>query len=273
MRPCLPLKSRRVLPARPWATALALAALLAGLACGAPAARAAEAVKLYYFHRPPLYMTDAQGRPTGILLERAERILARAGLEISLAEVPAKRALMAIEQGENACGVGWFRLPERERYASFSLPIHRDGPQVAVVRRAVAAPLPKPLKLDDLLTRPLTMGVIDGFNYGATAEMKIRLHGPRTQRLTGEVGQLMQMTALGRCDWFLVNDLEASWYLQHDPRLAQELVVMILVDQPPGNLRYLMCSTALGGAVMDRINRAILELVGNLEDGDDQRRP
>lgn len=240
--------------------------LLAWLAvlCAGPAL-AGEPLRLYYFSRPPLYMADAGGKPGGILLELAERLLKRAGLEYRLVEMPPKRALLAIEQGDFACAVGWFRLPERERFAVFSLPVHRDAPMVAVVRRAVARELPQPATLDDLLSRPLTLGVIDGFNYGQAVERKLGRHKPRVQRVTVEVGQLMQMAALGRCDWFLLNGLEARWHLHSDPRLASELSTVDLTDQPRGNLRYLMCAPALGGAAMDRINRAILEMVGDLE--------
>ncbi|MFZ5586437.1 MAG: substrate-binding periplasmic protein [Thermodesulfobacteriota bacterium] len=243
-----------------------MAGLVAAAGPGA-AAGAEEPLTIYYFSRPPLYMTDAQGRPGGVLLELTERIMQRAGLECRLVEVPAKRALLAIERDEPACGVGWYRLAEREKFAVFSLPIHRDPPQVAVVRRALARDLPRPATLDDLLGRSLVLGVIDGFNYGPVAERKMAQYNPRTQRITGEMGQLMRMTALGRCDWFLANRLEVEWHLGGDPALGQELGPVELADQPQGNLRYLMCGPSLGGAHLDRINRAILELVGDLEGG------
>ncbi|MFH1058743.1 MAG: transporter substrate-binding domain-containing protein [Pseudomonadota bacterium] len=243
--------------------ALAALAALAGLA-GPGGAQAAEPIKLYYFQRPPLYMQDDQGRPAGVLLELAGRIMQRAGLEHSLVEVPAKRALLAIERNELACAVGWYRLAARERYATFSLPIHRDAPQVAVVRRSAARDLPRPATLDDLMGRPLTLGLIDGFYYGPLAERKIDQHQPRLQRITGQVGQLMHMAALGRCDWLLANRQEADWHLGHDTELSQELCVVELSDHAQGNLRHLMCGPSLGRAAMDRIDQAILALVGDL---------
>lgn len=254
--------------------ALVWAALtgLAGLLAAAEGPAGAEPVNLYYFPRPPLYMQDDHGRPAGVLLELAGRIMQAAGLDYRLVEVPAKRALLAIERNEPACAVGWYRLAARERYAVFSLPIHRDTPQVAVVRRTVARDLPQPATLDDLMARKLTLGIIDGFHYGRLPEEKIAQHHPRLQRVTGEVSQLMHMAALGRCDWLLANRQEAEWQLDNDVELGQELSIVDLSDQTQGNLRYLMCGPSLGRPAMDRINQAILALVGDLRPEAEPRR-
>ncbi|WP_199155855.1 hypothetical protein, partial [Chromobacterium sp. ASV23] len=49
--------------------------------------------------------------------------------------VPANRVLENIKRNnEEICTPGWYKTPEREEYARFSLPIYKDKPLVGLAR-------------------------------------------------------------------------------------------------------------------------------------------
>lgn len=240
-----------------------LAGILAAAVGSAGWAQAQEPLTLYYFPRPPFYTTDAQGQAGGPLVDLARAIMTRADLAHRWVSMPSKRVLLQLGQGDPACGVGWIRTPERETFARFSRPILRDAPMVALARPATAQGLPTPATLAGLLTSDLVLGVIDGFSYGPEVDALIARHHPPRQPMTGEVSRLMYMTAAGRCDWMLLNRQEALWQMANDPALGRGLRALELADAPPGNLRRLMCAKSLAAATMERIDRAILLVLGD----------
>ncbi|HEU6455774.1 MAG TPA: transporter substrate-binding domain-containing protein, partial [Roseateles sp.] len=92
-----------------------------------------------YRDKPPYSYSEA-GRPAGFLMERTARLLKRAGIEASYAEVPIRRTLQNLQGNQVAlCSPGLYKIPEREVYARFSLPIHRDRPHVVLAHASVAA--------------------------------------------------------------------------------------------------------------------------------------
>lgn len=251
-------------PGRAWAAACLCVCLLLGAAAGrAEPARAEAPLTIYYFPRPPFYVTDADGRATGRLVDLTRAIMARAGIRCRFVAVPSKRALLLLRQGAAGCGVGWMRTPEREAFVVFSRPIHRDAPLVALMRPERAAQLPPGTSLAGLLSSGLVLGVIDGFSYGHQVDRMIARANPARQVVTGEVVRLMRMTIARRCDWLLADRREAQWQLGHDPDLARGLRMVDLADAPPGNLRHLMCSPDLAGEMMERIDRAIVQTLGD----------
>lgn len=250
---------------RAWAAACLYACLVFWAVVGRAApALAEEPLTIYYFPRPPFYVTDPDGRATGLLVDQTRAIMARAGIQCRFVSVPSKRVLLLLRRGAAGCGVGWLRTPAREAFAVFSRPIHRDTPLVALMGPERAAQSPPGASLAGLLSSGLVLGVIDGFSYGHQVDRMIARANPARQVVTGEVASLMRMIAAHRCDWMLVDRREAQWQMDHDPDLARGLRMVDLSDAPPGNLRHLMCSPDLAGQVMERIDRAIVQTVGDL---------
>ncbi|MCA1905327.1 MAG: transporter substrate-binding domain-containing protein [Desulfarculus sp.] len=229
---------------------------------GGRPAWAATPLAIYYFPRPPYYTTEADGQAGGILVERVRAVLTQAGIDHRFVAVPNKRVLLLLSQGAAACGVGWLRTRQREAMFRFSLPIHRDQPLVALARAAVLPRLSARPTLAELLGSDLVLGVIDGFSYGEAVDQMISRANPARQVVTGEVLRLLQMTAAGRCDWMLINPLEARWQLGRDPDLARALRALELPDAPSSNPRHLMCSQSVAPEVMERIDQAILRMEG-----------
>src|SRR5690606_34603194 len=106
---------------KPWRRFAAL--VLASLAGSA----AAEPLLVAFPDKLPYYYF-IDNVPKGLLLERVRRVFDAAEIKVEFAARPAKRALYEIaHSGQPMCSLGWFRLPEREAFAQFSLPLHRDA--------------------------------------------------------------------------------------------------------------------------------------------------
>ncbi len=77
------------------------------------AAPAQPALLIEYRDKPPYTYTEA-GRPAGFLMERTIRLLKRAGIQASYAEVPIRRTLMNLQGNQVAmCSPGLYKIPER----------------------------------------------------------------------------------------------------------------------------------------------------------------
>lgn len=83
-------------------------------------------VQLHYYERPPpLHYTDAQSRPSGLIVKRTKRIFNKAGITYAWQVTPANRILALIKNSPGKhCTPGWYKNPERAEYALISDPIY-----------------------------------------------------------------------------------------------------------------------------------------------------
>src|SRR5690606_3099630 len=111
---------------------------LFALLCLPLACLAADPLPVYYIEKPPYYHSIA-GEPTGFLLERTRAIFSDAQIPLRFEARPAKRILLEMEQNrEPICSIGWFRTPQREAFALFSLAIYRDETMTVLTRATLA---------------------------------------------------------------------------------------------------------------------------------------
>jgi polar amino acid transport system substrate-binding protein len=230
--------------------------LLPGLA-EAQVAPPNRVLAIYYFHREPYYIKKADGSVSGFLMDITARVHERAGIPFVFEELPAKRILGLLEQGAYAGGVGWFRNPEREKFALFSHPIYQDHPLRLVCRKSTAREFPANAKLADILAGPWNIGLVDGFSYGAWADGQLKERAPEAYRITGLPVQLFKMIQSGRIDYTLVAHEEAVHLIRSDPESCRDLAVFPLADAPPGNLRHLMYSRLVGQGLLDQVNQSL----------------
>jgi len=238
---------------------LALAAAVGTATAGSPP----EPVAVLYFDRPPWYLTEDAGAPGGVLIARARRIFQEAGLEHRFHNLPPRRILAVVFQGARACGVGWFRTPERAEKALFSEPLYKDRPLSLVVNRQAAARLPENPTLDQALASGLTLALIEGFSYGSWADQALASRRA-THCPAGSQDEALRMVARRRCHMTLINQEEAAWRLSRDSERAAQLKVLMLKDAPRGNQRRLMCGTGVSPQEMERLNQAITRLFPSL---------
>jgi uncharacterized protein (TIGR02285 family) len=234
-----------------------LATLWAGGACAQPATLNVE-----YRDKPPYSYTEG-GKPAGFLMERTVRLLKRAGIEARFAEVPIRRTLMNLQANQAAlCSPGLYKNPEREAFARFSLPIHRDKPHVVLANAGAAAQIRAMAHVAQLFADPtLQPGLLDGVSYGQQLDQYLAgaARSPERARLT--VLQLARMVGAHRVDYMLIDEEDLAW-LRRDPDFTPLALVRVeFADMPHGELRYLACTQQVSLQTMDRINQAIRELV------------
>lgn len=187
---------------RPWLSSAGW--LLAGSWAGGAAAQACE-LSLRWHQDPPFSYRREDGEIVGLNTDVVRETLARMGCTVRMLELPWARALAELEAGRLDVLPGTLRLPERERFARFSVP----GPQsrnllfissAALKRHAIA-------KLADLRDSDFRLGVQLGVSYGPDFEALLedpafvqRLHRISSRR------NLWLMTAAGRLDGVLANE-------------------------------------------------------------------
>lgn len=113
----------------------------------------AEQITVGYIELPPYYYTNDQQKPEGILLHLTKKIMERAGCKCKYMSMPSKRILHTIKKGGLFASIGWFKTPDREEYANFSLPIYENKPILVLLRRENREQFSKYKTLEELLKK------------------------------------------------------------------------------------------------------------------------
>jgi uncharacterized protein (TIGR02285 family) len=216
-----------------------------------------EPLEVFYIEKPPYYFSQ-DGQPRGFLLERSMAILQAAGVAYRLESRPNKRIQYELQQGKSAaCSIGWFKTEQRESYAWFSAPIHRDAPMQVLTTEPLLKRIAGYADLQALLASDLRLGVTDGFSYGALDQS---LHAVRQLKTASTPTQLLHMLAAGRIDYTLIDAQELPFIPGMEDMHDSQLHSISLAGIPAGELRYLMCSRKVDQALLERIDAAIAEL-------------
>ncbi|EPR43914.1 ABC-type transporter, periplasmic subunit family 3 [Desulfovibrio sp. X2] len=236
----------------------AFAFALAGLACSLASAAAhgeTNVLRVLYMERPPFYRTEGE-RAGGLLVDITRSVLEEAGITPEFESMPSKRILEELQHpGKAVCSVGWFKTAQREAWAKFSLPIYRNRPLVALVRRSDLPLFQDRHSLASLFAdKKLILGRLEGFSFGESVDALLDEGSPAVYSLAGTQRQLVRMLAAGRIDYMLVSPEEVATLLADAGLAPSRFSVLGLRDAPSGNLRYLMCSKAVPDAELRRIN-------------------
>lgn len=226
---------------------------------------ATQVVTVEYRDKPPYTYTE-QGKPAGFLLTRTVDIFRRANLAVAFEEVPVKRIMADIQANQRPiCSPGWYKLPEREVFARFSLPIHQDLPQVVLAApHAVAAVRNHPTMKALFADSALTMGVVDGVSYGPELDAMIAALPKPAMRATVPPLQMAKMIAVGRADFMIIDQDDLSVIDQHHEVSALGIVKVDFPDPPQGLKRYLICSKQVEPAAMAKLDEAIRAMMPGL---------
>lgn len=240
------------------------ATLLIGLlsATFSPAS-SAEPLSMVFRDKPPYSYVD-NGKQRGFLLERVQQILAAAQVEARYDIIPPKRifADISANRGE-ICSFGWYRIPEREAYAKFSLPIHQDKPHVVLAGPRAREAIARHRTLQELMgDSSLMLGVVDGVSYGAEIDALIaNFRGPVERALISPL-QLARKVSAQRVDFMFIDQEDLEYLAQTNAELSSDsLRRFSYPDLPAGLKRYILCSQKVPDETMKRINQAIGRIV------------
>lgn len=230
---------------------------LMGVAASHAAADEAHVTILFHI-RPPYAYYGQDQQVEGLLSAPVSAALARAGMNADWVEMPPARQTEEIKRAMHAtCGLGWFKRPEREAFASFTNPIYQDRPTVVVARKDDAR-FTDGMSLQDSFKDPARMlAVRIGYSYGAAIDAWIKSLQPRAEVSSATNEQLLGMIVQGRVDYAMMAPEEAEELLGSRPELGAALRPVTLSDAPDGEFRYLMCSQATSAALIALINDAL----------------
>lgn len=156
---------------------------------------------------------------------------------------------------------GFIKNAERETFASFTLPIYQNRPFVLLTTREQAPRMRAYRQMADIMAnRSFILGVISGFSYGTVVDRMMATHRPTIETVTGKPAQLLRMLASGRISYLLMAPEEINGAAKAAGVDPSGLETIQLLDVPPGNQRYIMCSQNTAKTVIDDINKAILRI-------------
>ena len=228
--------------------------LLTGLAHG-------QEVIIEYRDKPP-YMYTESGRPTGFLIDKTSKIFDKADISYIYLELPAKRILYDIKENKSPiCATGWYKSPERELFANFTLPIHHDRPHMILVGATGKEKIREVDSLKEILAnKSLSMIKIDGVSYGTELDTMLRNNAVNIVSTTTTPLGLAKMIRYGRADYMVIDQDDYEYLNANSDLDAEGVTPLRFHDMPPGELRYIMCSKATEWETIQKLNRAIQQL-------------
>ncbi|OIQ50695.1 Bacterial extracellular solute-binding protein, family 3 [Pseudodesulfovibrio hydrargyri] len=248
---------------------LFLLALLLG-AAGAVHADGKPVVYWPYFNYPPYFIAAPGMQPQGMGIDVAREVQK---------ELPEYRHVFILASPERifeelrsgrerfvVCGVN--KTPERGAYALYSgLPCRVTFSMMIIMRREDylrLAPDGSASLAYLVADHTLTFGYIPGINYASFAryvDPLISNAGLRRTVTAHDVGQLLNMLAEKRIDWFVHDGLGVG-YMIAEQGIEDRVAVVNAVECPPNPIfGYLACSRAgKGPGIMECVNRAMIRL-------------
>ncbi|WCL53927.1 substrate-binding periplasmic protein [Gimibacter soli] len=237
-------------------------ALAAG--CFAFPLQAADPLTIAYPERKPYHYTDEHGTPTGLLTDVLKKALVAAEIEARFVVMPTQRALALVRQTDPICSISWFKTPDRQPYARFSIPIWQDAPHVLVARAEHRDLLSRFSLMRDIhFDTPVRIGVIDNVSYGPFLDDIFRLQGRgfTLVKLVNNDANMYRMLDQGRFDLMVASELDLAAGLAAAELPTTHVAAQSYPDIPPGGKRRMMCSKAVDAALIDRLDAALRPLV------------
>jgi polar amino acid transport system substrate-binding protein len=236
---------------------LAPLALLTALLLS-PTAFAADPIVIFGNDCTPPESWIDRGRPKGVLVDILQEIEARTGLSFDIRLMPWKRAYMNALDGRGGI-FGLSKNMERLSLFDFSEVMYVNEMRLVVLKgREFAYRTPEDLK-------GMTLGVTRGASYGDEYDQaKGRLFIPSED--SGPISRLRMLLA-GRIDAALIGPGPASvrFAISQDSMLQENRDQFVILDTP-----FVQDDNHIGFAkslerrdVMDKINRALLEMRGD----------
>jgi polar amino acid transport system substrate-binding protein len=135
---------------------------------------------IYFHQRAPYSAKQADGSVKGITADIVTQAMSVAGVPYRWEELPSARQMEVLKRDQGpACGLGWFKRPEREAFAKFTAAIYRDLPTIVVARASDGRFAGMP-SIDALFAdKTLTLLTKTGYSYGAELDKKIAAQKPR----------------------------------------------------------------------------------------------
>jgi ABC-type amino acid transport substrate-binding protein len=223
--------------------------------------QACTSINLLYHERPP-YAETSGPAVKGLTASPSASAFDKAGIQFKWALTPSKRELQIIQENQGCdCSVGWFKNPDREKFALYTSALYQDQPQIAIAR-ANNDKIQSGRKVADVLTNPdLTLGVKDGYSYGKFLDDQIAAANPKKDVTTAENTNMLEKVRKGYNDYFFMAPEEADDLIRVSGFRKEDFKYITFSDMPNGEKRYIICSKRVGADVVEKLNQALSSIV------------
>jgi hypothetical protein len=159
------------------------------------------------------------------------------------------------------CLLGWFKNPERETFARYSIHIYEDKPTIALALAGNGKILADRPLADTLLSADLTLLRKKGYSYGRYIDALISKLLPRQDMTDAENVGMLKMIHSRRADYFFISEEEAHGLTTTSGLPQDDFKFVRFTDMPTGNKRYLLFSKKVAVEEVARIDAAIRKYI------------
>ncbi|WP_332851455.1 substrate-binding periplasmic protein [Duganella sp. S19_KUP01_CR8] len=236
---------------------LAFLPRLSLLACLPAMAAASPPLELQIVHFPPYMVVLPGGAMDGIAVRPALAAFKKAGIEVTLREVPALRQLQRLKSNqERVCSVGWYKNRERQQFAKYSDALSQDTPWAAFANLP-ATPVGDLSAHAILANEQLTVLLKAGFIYGDYLDRAMLGMRARVQHTHADMPQVLRMIEVGRAQLTFAPIEVIQHHLKNYSTGNGETQIITFAEMPAGYKRYLMCSKQVEDGLIARFNAAL----------------
>lgn len=234
--------------------------LLSLLSGAASPASGEEPLSVLYNARPPYQIPGPGSEVTGFTADPAAYALRKAGIPFKWVPMPTPRQILKIQENRSRLvAIGWFKNPEREKFAKFSHVIYQDK-QIAVLARAANQQVSAARTVQELLNdKSLLLLRKLGYSYGRALDDWIDRNRPATMTATVENVSMIQMIHARRADYMFISPEEAEEAIGLAGFQASDFQLRTLPDMPHGEKRHLMFSRLVDDETIRLIDKYIDE--------------
>ncbi|RJP80810.1 MAG: hypothetical protein C4522_07080 [Desulfobacteraceae bacterium] len=217
-----------------------------------------ETLTVLYLERPPYYFT-VNGRAEGFLVKLTRKLFLEADIPVTFSEMPPKRIIKMIKSKKgNFCSIGWFKNPERETFAKFSLPIYQNKPIVILTTKNQQERFQPYRTLKEVFSdKTIVLGIMSEFSYGSYIDDLIKNDPPSNIEITSKQSMIPGLIVKKRAAFMLVSPEEVETLLQAEGHNPDDFLSITMPDIPAGNERYLMFSKGVSDETIEKINQTI----------------
>jgi len=158
---------------------------------------AQQPVRLAYIEFTPIFSTSPAGKPVGILIDLADKVLTESGYQWKATSYPTNRMISQIVSGDEQLWIGLSTIPEFKDAALVGKTKIMDITLVAYTIGDKA----KILKKEDLTGKSVI--ILRGYSYGGWADYIKSAAGKVTFSEIDDHAIGFKMLSIGRADYFL----------------------------------------------------------------------
>lgn len=218
-------------------------------------------ITIHYSERSPYSFTKADGTPTGFMVEPVTKALRKAKIPFIWLKTPINRQFMILKENTKPtdqlhCTVGGLKTPDRESYATFTVPYYKTKGLVVVTGMKIAK---KKYPTFESFMKTFTILLKDNYSYGPVVDQLLTTLGPSKVMVAGESEQMLEMISKEHGDYMVISAEILEDYFKREPTMKSKLNVVHFKEISEKLNRYMMCRKSVSEKIMAKINKRLLK--------------